>query len=284
MNQTQYNRVLSLDSDSTVLQCLDELFLLPPSPVAMPRAYWEWDKKQELSSQLLLLETNAVAFARIMRAVENADAIKFDMDILNDLYFGSATVLPHRQYDLLTGEFNGGPKDHSLFTGDPEEVWDPEQVLRDAKFVHFSDWPIPKVRIPVQLGRFSLSSVTATISWTCPGRPRDSLCLTLFSSDIIISLGNSLPQVPHYIACSIDTLAYPLSIYSPGTQQRPKPSKRMDPNAIIIPASKEIYGITSTGISDDDEKRSAISMSDPMSTGADSSMYIILPQSSLSSA
>jgi len=39
-NQTQYDRVLSLDSDSTVLKPMDELFLLPDCPVAMPRAYW----------------------------------------------------------------------------------------------------------------------------------------------------------------------------------------------------------------------------------------------------
>ena len=145
MNQTQYDRVLSLDSDTTVLQCLDELFLLPPSPVAMPRAYWKWDKEHELTSLLVLFETSATAFASLMHAIENADAETYDMEILNDLYFGSATVLPHRQYGLLTGEFNHGPKNHSLFTGSVDEIWDPEKALREAKIVHFSDWPVPKV-------------------------------------------------------------------------------------------------------------------------------------------
>ena len=74
MNQTQYNRVLSLDSDTTVLQCLDELFQLPPSPVTMPRAYWKWDKGHELTSLLLLLETNATDFARLMHAAKEANA------------------------------------------------------------------------------------------------------------------------------------------------------------------------------------------------------------------
>ena len=145
MNQIQYDRVLSLDSDTTVLQCLDELFLLPPSPVAMPRAYWKWDKEYELTSLLVLFETSATAFASLMHAIENADAETYDMEILNNLYFGSATVLPHRQYGLLTGEFNHGPKDYSLFTGSVDERWDPEKALREAKIVHFSDWPIPKV-------------------------------------------------------------------------------------------------------------------------------------------
>lgn len=152
MNQTHYDRVLSLDSDSTVLQCLDELFLLPHTPVAMPRAYWQWtDVKFELSSQLLLVETNATEFDRVMRAVDSAPKNDYDMDILNHMYSASAMVLPHREYDLLTGEFREGPdKDHSLFLGNPEEKWDPKKVLAEAKFLHFSDWPIEKVGIPTR--------------------------------------------------------------------------------------------------------------------------------------
>ena len=146
MNQTHYDRVLSLDSDSTVLQCLDELFLLPPAPVAMPRAYWRWKDHYELSSQLLLVETNATEFDRVMRVVESSSRGKYDMDILNDMYLASAMVLPHREYDLLTGEFNHCPKDHTSFLGSNEAVWDPKKILADAKFLHFSDWPIPKVR------------------------------------------------------------------------------------------------------------------------------------------
>lgn len=147
MNQTHYNRVLSLDSDSTILQCLDELFLLPPAPVAMPRAYWHFQDKWELSSQLLLVEPNEEEFARIMRVVSTAPTNKYDMDILNDMYNKSAIVLPHREYDLLTGEFKSrdDKKDHSLFLGNDEEKWDPVKIRKQAKFIHFSDWPIAKV-------------------------------------------------------------------------------------------------------------------------------------------
>ena len=146
-NQTQYDRVLGLDSDSTVLQCMDELFLMPSAPIAMPRAYWIWNDHDELSSQLILVEPNATEFDRVMRITESAAGGKYDMDILNDMYLASATIIPHRDYDLLTGEFkNKGPKDHKMYLGSDEAIWDPKAELARAKFLHFSDWPIPKVR------------------------------------------------------------------------------------------------------------------------------------------
>ncbi|MCJ1440609.1 MAG: N-acetylglucosaminyltransferase [Stictis urceolatum] len=145
MNMTTHaKRVLSLDSNSTVLQCLDELFTLPPSPVVMPRAYWEWPEKYELSSQLLLVEMNSAEFQRIMKKVEKAGDNQFDMDIPNKLYMSNAMVLPNRQYDLVTGEFRHNRSDHSKYLGNPTEKWDPVKVIKETKFLHFSDWPIPK--------------------------------------------------------------------------------------------------------------------------------------------
>ncbi|KAL6901549.1 hypothetical protein GGI43DRAFT_383159 [Trichoderma evansii] len=37
-NQTQYERVIAIDSDTTLLKHMDELFNLPPCPIAMPQA------------------------------------------------------------------------------------------------------------------------------------------------------------------------------------------------------------------------------------------------------
>ncbi|KAL4955664.1 nucleotide-diphospho-sugar transferase [Aspergillus filifer] len=116
-NQTQYERVLSLDSDATILQPMDELFLLPLCPVAMPRAYWLNPADRTLSSQLLLIQPSF----RIQPY--------YDMEIDNDLYRDSVLILTHRPYDLLTGEFRS--KKHTA-------------VLREAKYLHFSDWPVPK--------------------------------------------------------------------------------------------------------------------------------------------
>ena len=68
------------------------------------------------------------------------------MDIINRLYGKSAMVLPHRPYTILTNEFRHSRKeDHSNWLGDPEEEWDPKKVFREARHVHFSDWPLSKV-------------------------------------------------------------------------------------------------------------------------------------------
>ncbi|KAF2717102.1 glycosyltransferase family 8 protein [Polychaeton citri CBS 116435] len=138
-NQTRFDRVLSLDSDATVLQPMDELFLLPPAPVAMPRAYW---LKNTLSSQLVLIEPSAFEFNRIKEAFTNRTSEEFDMEIVNNLYSDACMVLPHRRYDLLTGEFRSN--NHVHYLGSAEEKWDPSLVYEEAKFVHFSDWPYPK--------------------------------------------------------------------------------------------------------------------------------------------
>jgi alpha-N-acetylglucosamine transferase len=160
-NQTQYKRVLSLDSDATVLkvcnaisrpgynnansfQPMDELFLLPSAPVAMPRAYWLDDI---LSSQLVLVEPSTFEFNRIQEAFNNRGTTEFDMEIVNNLYGRSCFIIPHRKYDLLTGEFKAS--EHWKYLGNKEEEWDPDKVLEEAKFLHFSDWPYPKPWIQV---------------------------------------------------------------------------------------------------------------------------------------
>ena len=144
-NQTQYDRVLSLDSDSTVLQLMDELFLLPPCPVAMPRAYWL--DKPYLSSQLILIQPSVDEFTRVESAISNAKAGEFDMEIVNDLYGKDCMILPHRRYDLLTGEFRSKGQ-HKTYLGNEYELWDPEKMHKEAKFLHFSDWPMPKPWLP----------------------------------------------------------------------------------------------------------------------------------------
>jgi len=62
------------------------------------------------------------------------------MEIINSLFGNTCSLLPQREYALLTGEFRS--RDHRAFMG--EEEWDPERVRAEAKFVHFSDYPFPK--------------------------------------------------------------------------------------------------------------------------------------------
>lgn len=123
---------------------MDELFLLPPCPVAMPRAYWLNPNDRVLSSQVMLIQPSKLEFGRIMDAINNASSKDYDMEIMNNLYRDSALVLPHRPYDLLTGEFRGN--NHTAYLGNQLEEWDPYAVKAEAKYLHFSDWPVPKVR------------------------------------------------------------------------------------------------------------------------------------------
>ena len=144
-NQTQYTRLLHLDSDSTLLQPMDELFLLPSVPAAMPRSYWEDQPK--LSSAVLLLEPSAHEFARIERAIAAAGLTEYDMEILNKLYKDTALILPHKSHLLYTREFTSQRDtgdNHERYLGDESAQWDPDVALKMAKYVHFSDWPLPK--------------------------------------------------------------------------------------------------------------------------------------------
>ncbi|KAI0834334.1 glycosyltransferase family 8 protein [Hypoxylon sp. FL0890] len=141
-NQTQYDRVLNVDSDATILQTMDELFLIPPCPIAMPRAYWLFPKDKILSSQLMLVQPSEVEFQRIMEKMDSAGRNDYDMEIVNQLYADSAMILPHRPYDLLTGEFRGD--NHQNYLGTDREEWDPVAIFNEAKYLHFSDWPVPK--------------------------------------------------------------------------------------------------------------------------------------------
>lgn len=168
-NQTQYARVLQLDSDSIILQvCLwiinngrpladpvrqtmDELFFLPPVPLAIPRAYWLNHRDNILSSQLLLIQPSNFEFARISKAIDAAGSKEYDMEIVNKLYKDSALILPHRPYNMLTTEYRY--KNHKDYMGNEEEPFDPERVLKECKFLHFSDWPMPKVKASDQLLR-----------------------------------------------------------------------------------------------------------------------------------
>ncbi|PKY07192.1 nucleotide-diphospho-sugar transferase [Aspergillus campestris IBT 28561] len=141
-NQTQYDRVLGLDSDSTILQPMDELFLLPSCPVAMPRAYWLDPNGRTMSSQLFVVEPSDFEFGRIMESISHAGGSEYDMEIFNELYKDSALIIPHRPYNLLTGEFRS--ESHTAYLGNSLEQWDPDRALSEAKYLHFSDWPVPK--------------------------------------------------------------------------------------------------------------------------------------------
>lgn len=137
--------MLSLDSDATLLAPTDEPFLLPvASPVALPRAYWLNDT---LCTAIMLASPSTKDFERIMARVhEEGRAGEFDMDVINALYGDHCLVIPHRPHLLLTGEMRSG--DHGAYlgsgSGSGEEGWDVRKVMGEARYVHFSDWPMQK--------------------------------------------------------------------------------------------------------------------------------------------
>ena len=136
---SQYDRLLAIDGDTTVLKEMDALFLAPKAKVGMVRKYEGFPENRELMSGFVLLEPEEVAFQRLM--VEARKAAK-RMEALNQLYRDSAMVLSHRTFGLSTQEFRA--KDHTKFLGNDLEEWDPERIMRDASFIRFEDEPLPK--------------------------------------------------------------------------------------------------------------------------------------------
>ncbi|KAI8672061.1 hypothetical protein NCS56_00668400 [Fusarium sp. Ph1] len=146
-NQTQYSRVLSIDSDTVLLDEMDELFLLPSVPIALPRAYWLFPDKEILSAHVMLIEPSKAEFDRVIAKINSASSEEYDMEIVNSLYRESALILPHRRYAMLTGEFR--ENNHAKYLGSDVEVWDPAVAYSEAKLIHFSDWPLPKPWLPI---------------------------------------------------------------------------------------------------------------------------------------
>ncbi|KAK5633226.1 hypothetical protein RRF57_008940 [Xylaria bambusicola] len=116
----------------------------------MPRAYWLFPKEKILSSQLMLVQPSEVEFDRIMKQMESSGRNDYDMEIMNQLYADSAMILPHRPYDLLTGEFRSD--NHQNYLGTDREEFDPVAIFNEAKYLHFSDWPVPKPWIAMAEG------------------------------------------------------------------------------------------------------------------------------------
>jgi len=137
-NLTEYDRVLAIDSDSVVLQNLDELFLLRKAPLAMPFVYWGEPQGWQSSSQMMLVTPSAGAFSNIKVAIQEAEENEYDMDIINKLYKGKILRIPQRPYNLLSGEFRR--RNHAAYLGSRSQKWDPDTVMSEAKFMHFSDW------------------------------------------------------------------------------------------------------------------------------------------------
>jgi len=155
---TEYDRVLSLENDITLYQNLDELFLLPKTPVAMPRRYWTHSlpgQPRPLSSMMVLLEPNPAELQNMLDMLRSwrmdpKTSVRrgFTAQLLDNRFGASALVIPHRPYALSSAEFRR--RDHAVYLGtvnapqSQKSSWDADAVLKEAKLVHFNDWPLPK--------------------------------------------------------------------------------------------------------------------------------------------
>jgi alpha-N-acetylglucosamine transferase len=118
---------------------MDELFFLPEALIAMPRAYW---LDNTLSSQLMMIQPSEKEFERVRQAVNHRKATDFDMEVVNHLYGKECLVIPHQKYNLITGEFRN--HDHHRYLDSGAQTWNARRALKNAKYLHFSDWPYPK--------------------------------------------------------------------------------------------------------------------------------------------
>ena len=141
---TQYDRILQFDTDVTLLQHMDGLFLAPRAPAAMIRSHQESPLKDDLAESLLLLEPSELEYERIISAARSRlrEAKNTETHIMNRLFGDSCMVLPRRGYGLLSEEFRA--QNHARYLGNDHEVWDPEKALNEASLVRFSDDPLPK--------------------------------------------------------------------------------------------------------------------------------------------
>jgi hypothetical protein len=141
---TQFNRVIILGHDSIVLNSMDELFFLPPAPLAMPYVYWSEPAGWRLSNQIMVIQPSSTEFAKIENAMWNADKGETVVSLVNKLYNETLIQLPARPYHILTEEFRRRDREHEWYLGSSKERWDVKEILQETKLVHFFDTQIPK--------------------------------------------------------------------------------------------------------------------------------------------
>lgn len=81
---------------------MDEHFLLPSAPVALPRACW-WEKTFTVA--LMLVQPTTNEFKRVEQSIAPASPNKYNMKIGNQFHVESAAEMPHRTYIMQWANF-----------------------------------------------------------------------------------------------------------------------------------------------------------------------------------
>ncbi|KAJ3009566.1 hypothetical protein HKX48_007870 [Thoreauomyces humboldtii] len=136
---TEFDRIVVLDVDGTVLKSLDSLFDLPSAPLWAPRAFWL--DPPSFQSTLYVIEPSLTPFEaqmKIVRAPKVAGAkLMYDMDIANEAFRDTVALLPGT-VAVLNGVFKASPQSADTIYGTKTV----EDVAANAYYAHFSESPL----------------------------------------------------------------------------------------------------------------------------------------------
>jgi len=152
---THYDRIIFLDVDVLVIKPLDELFHLPPVPIAAPIAYW-LDPPKFTSAFLVIQPQRTLFDALVAKIDETMNNNGFDMDLLNDFFrhdlksneryvFPEIIVLPGYFLTLSPHlgkekvKWNGAKRQHPALS----PFLDTDLLHNSTYVVHFSGGPKP---------------------------------------------------------------------------------------------------------------------------------------------
>jgi hypothetical protein len=95
-------RVIVMDADQYISKPLDSLFDLPSVDFAAPRAYWRGN--HFLSTTLMVISLSDRVWKLVEEGMKNLKETWYDFELVNDLFEGSAMVLPG-QYGMVDDHF-----------------------------------------------------------------------------------------------------------------------------------------------------------------------------------
>ncbi|KAJ3181724.1 hypothetical protein HDU87_000742 [Geranomyces variabilis] len=134
----EFDRIVVLDADGTVLKSLDFLFDLPSFPIYAPRAYWL--DQPFLASTVYVIEPSQALYDAQVEVIEKASKegeTLFDMDVANRAFKDVASFLPGT-IALLNGDFNQSPLAKSA--ANPFLTY--AKLWENPYYVHFSESPL----------------------------------------------------------------------------------------------------------------------------------------------
>ncbi|KAI8813182.1 nucleotide-diphospho-sugar transferase [Cladochytrium replicatum] len=108
-NQTQYERIIYMDSDAVVVRDLDWMFDLPPYFTYFPRAYWL--NQPFVNGQFYIIQPNnrlAKDLFDFFYRNEAENKVFYDMDVANEVLQSTASFLPGTLVLLNTELIRGG--------------------------------------------------------------------------------------------------------------------------------------------------------------------------------